>query len=578
VLVGVGRASPPPLDRETALELAEREGIKAVVAGEVNSAGRSFVVTARLIAAAGGVVLASHRETASDSTALIGAVDRLSKHLRQKVGESLRSLRSNEPLEQVSTTSIAALRLYSQAVRVAEVERDAHKARALLEEAVRIDTTFAMAYRKLGVVLGNSGAQRADVDAALRSAHRHRDRLPERERYLTLATYYRSVERDADRAASAYEAVLDRYPHETVALNNLALIYGDRREFGRAEALLHRAIALDSSNSLRYTNLMTQLVAQGRLDEADAVLEVYRRLFPAHAEARLVAAGLAANRSRWQEVGEILEELAAERGLPLPERINAQVTLAQFEALRGMPRAAEARMRRALALLPADMRAPGGFDDRHGLELGLALFELHLFGDRAAAASRVERVLGRYPLADVSPAERPYGDLVRIYADLGRAERAEAMYHEQHETLHPDELAQRRPALRIQRALIDRASGRFDEAIAALRVAQAESPCAICLLPELAETYALAARPDSAIAVYRRYLETPWLSRLEQDAFYRPITHLGLAELYADQGRHDEAADHYARLLDLWRDAEPALQPRVEQVRRELLRLRQDAA
>jgi tetratricopeptide (TPR) repeat protein len=68
------------------------------------------------------------------------------------------------------------------------------------------------------------------------------------------------------------------------------------------------------------------------------------------------------------------------------------------------------------------------------------------------------------------------------------------------------------------------------------------------------------------------------LSRLEQDAFYRPITHLGLAELYADQGRHDEAADHYARLLDLWRDAEPALQPRVEQVRRELLRLRQDAA
>src|SRR5207253_4711079 len=61
-----------------------------------------------LIAAADGHVLTALRETADNDAALIGAVDRLSRKLRERIGESLKSIRAAPPLEQVTTASIKA--------------------------------------------------------------------------------------------------------------------------------------------------------------------------------------------------------------------------------------------------------------------------------------------------------------------------------------------------------------------------------------------------------------------------------------------------------------------------------------
>src|SRR5690606_24475780 len=102
----MGRADATRLDLATARELAQREGIKAVVAGEVNAAGRSFVISVRLVSAADGAPLAALRESARDSASVIDAVDRLSKELRNRIGESLRTIRATEPLAQVSTPSL----------------------------------------------------------------------------------------------------------------------------------------------------------------------------------------------------------------------------------------------------------------------------------------------------------------------------------------------------------------------------------------------------------------------------------------------------------------------------------------
>ena len=78
----------------------------------------------------------------------------------------------------------------------------------LLQQAVAIDTGFAMAWRKLAVALSNSGGSTASaVDAATR-AYTHRDRLPELERYQTTAFYFWKVEQEDDKAIAAYRAVL----------------------------------------------------------------------------------------------------------------------------------------------------------------------------------------------------------------------------------------------------------------------------------------------------------------------------------------------------------------------------------
>jgi serine/threonine-protein kinase len=177
-----------PLDAGLAREVAIRDGIKAFVAGDVAHAGTGYVITARLVSSASGDALVALREPATDSTRILAAIDRLSKALRERIGESLQTVRANEPLDQVSTGSLDALRKYSQALG-ADRDGDPERALSLLGEAVTLDTGFAMAYRKLGVVLGNSGGRRSAQLAAYRKAYEHRNRLTDRERYLTQAVY-----------------------------------------------------------------------------------------------------------------------------------------------------------------------------------------------------------------------------------------------------------------------------------------------------------------------------------------------------------------------------------------------------
>ena len=72
---------------------------------------------------------------------------------------------------------------------------------------------------------------------------------------------------------------------------------------------------------------------------------------------------------------------------------------------------------------------------------------------------------------------------------------------------------------------------------------------------------------DSAIARYEQYLGTPGNFNLWQDARTRAPAHESLGRLYDEQGDLENAALHYAQFVELWEDADPELQPRVEAAR-----------
>ena len=84
---------------DVAREAAEREGVKAVVAGELLPLGEGFVLSARVVAVGSGDVLVAARRTASRITDVPDAVDRLSAELRERIGESLRTIQGDRPLE-----------------------------------------------------------------------------------------------------------------------------------------------------------------------------------------------------------------------------------------------------------------------------------------------------------------------------------------------------------------------------------------------------------------------------------------------------------------------------------------------
>ncbi|HEX7919123.1 MAG TPA: protein kinase, partial [Gemmatimonadales bacterium] len=227
--------SGTPLSDSLALQLAQREGAKAVIVGEVSTLGTGYVLTGKVLETATGETRASVRATAKDAGELLGALNDLSGQLRERIGESLRTIRASDPLEQVTTGSLEALQQYSLGARVF-IAGDYDGAKQHLERAVAIDTTFAMAYRKLGAVLTNLNAPRSQIAAVTRKAYQSRDRLTPVERYLTEAAYYRNVEPDPDRVISAYQAVLAINPLDPTAANNIAMAFNGRDRPAEAEA------------------------------------------------------------------------------------------------------------------------------------------------------------------------------------------------------------------------------------------------------------------------------------------------------------------------------------------------------
>jgi DNA-binding SARP family transcriptional activator len=50
--------------------------------------------------------------------------------------------------------------------------------------------------------------------------------------------------------------------------------------------------------------------------------------------------------------------------------------------------------------------------------------------------------------------------------------------------------------------------------------------------------------------------------------------HERLGELYEAKGDRQKAADQYVQLVELWKNADPALQPRLNRVRERLAHLK----
>ncbi len=125
--------------------------------------------------------------------------------------------------------------------------------------------------------------------------------------------------------------------------------------------------------------------------------------------------------------------------------------------------------------------------------------------------------------------------------------------------------------------MIALADDRPSEAIRQFRLWDQATDCTICALPYLGRAYELAGEPDSAIAMYEGYVETPWLfRRVRLDARHLARTYERLGELNESQGNREKAVYYYGKLIDLWKDANPELQPRVDAARRAIEALSTD--
>jgi tetratricopeptide (TPR) repeat protein len=572
------------LGLEVARDVAVRQGAAAVLAGEISAAGGRYLLAVQLVAPETGNLIAAFRETAADSSDIIDAIDRLSRTTRERVGESLRSIRAGPRLAAVTTASLPALRKYTQAMAV---QGDMLPRIRLLQEAVSLDSTFAEAYRTLGVTLSNRGLPTSQIVDAVTRAYRHRHRLPEETRLLVEGTYFATVG-DLERSNEAYRALLDINPRRLAALNNMGVNYRVLRQPERAAELFARAVEISpdtSPNSLFLRNLLSERAQLGDTAWVDSVVQRHREIAP---KPLYAATALFLLRLQRGDRGTARAELEAYRREVAGDPDLNAITGYLLAALAGM----EGRRQERAALLagatPQSVRTAGGSSAQtlqvirrtlHRANYDVALG--HLVNE---AIREVDDTLARHSLDELHPFDRPYADLAAFYARAGRPERAEALLLElsrAEKQAFADSTAfghwDRRIARATAEGWVALSRGRAAQAVEAFRRADI-GPCWYCALPALAMAYDAAGESDSALAVLERYVLERYVMDPGRDRVFTDETELRgalwrLAELWEQKGNHEKAIDYYTRFVELWKNADPELQPMVSEVKGRLARL-----
>jgi eukaryotic-like serine/threonine-protein kinase len=204
-------------------ELCMRADSTAYIAGSIARLGSEYVIGLKAVNCHNGDPLAQEQVTANGKEKVLHTVGDAAAKLREQLGESLASVqRFDVPLEQATTSSLEALQAFTAGGRAmftkgptAALEHD--------QRAIQLDPNFAMAY---GAVAGEYGYL-GEVGRAREyysKAFQLREHTSEVERLFITAAYFHDVTGELQKAAQAYQEIIDSFPRIFSGYHGLSLI------------------------------------------------------------------------------------------------------------------------------------------------------------------------------------------------------------------------------------------------------------------------------------------------------------------------------------------------------------------
>ena len=285
---------PPETAVDTAVgrEIALRDGgIRAILTGRVDKLDTTYALSAVLVDPATGRTVSSVREEAAGDSEFLPAVHRLSNRVRARLGEALADIeRSARALEKVTTPSLSALQLFSEADRLLPLGKS-DVAEELLRQAVAEDPDFASGYMQLALTIRYQLRPAPEYLPPAERAFELAERVSARERYYILGSYHEMLGQAAhealdehlatieyEQAVTAYEALLGLYPDHYWGTSRLA--YANERLGRMEEAWRWRARREDlrPARLPQTVNLARHFLVIGDVAAAEPYLERARTL------------------------------------------------------------------------------------------------------------------------------------------------------------------------------------------------------------------------------------------------------------------------------------------------------------
>jgi len=551
----MGRSPTDRITSDVGREISQRDGIKAMLNGSIDSVGGQYVVTLEAVNAASGDSLGRQQVQAERKEDVLNALHGAATKLRGQLGESLSMVQKYDmSLSQATTSSLDALKALSLG-DAKHNSGDELGAVPNYQHAIEIDPNFAMAYARLGTIYNNLGQTQLS-EQNRQKAFELRDRASEREKLYIMSHYYADGGQ-LDKGITAYELYIQTYPRDAVPFNNLAVIYNQLGQFDNGLEKAKRALELDPDMMSGYGQVAEAYAGLNRIEEARATLNtaVQHKGSTALSHAYLAVLDWCEGRD-----ADIEKELQIASATP-DGQLEVLKLRTGLAATRGQLRQARDFTRQAEDVL-----------DRLHLQ-GRANMEAQLASLAAMVGNLPEATNGAKDALRLSRTLSVMGSVGTTFAILRQDQKATALADEIQRT-HPNDTI----AVNVTVPMI--------RAIAALRPAnpaKADPARAIDFL----NTAALYGRANNGVYYVRgiayeqagRYAEAQqdfqkvldMKSRSGPDILLT-IAQLKLGRLFQKQGDAPKARIAYQNFLAAWKDADPDL-PLLHEAKAEYARL-----
>lgn len=544
----MGRSPDERVTRDLAREVAQRQGVKALLAGSISSLGRHYVINLEAVNAATGETVLREQIEAESRERVLGRLGEAAARFREKLGESVGSIEKfAAPIEQATTPSLEAFKAYDLG-RQRHFSGQYFEAIPLYRRAVELDPNFAIAYAALAITYGT--AREDDLAAQFsQRAFALRERVTERERFYISARYYVDVLGDADKAIEVQELWKQTYPRDFVPRTNLSARYAAIGQHERALEEAREGLRLNPDAGVAYAGVAHSSIYLGRYQDARAAIEqaLARKLEPPYGRYMLYGiAFLEGDTAGMQQQVDRVAGTPTEAGMLAMQSVTA--------AYAGQVRRARELTERAI-----DLALSRGLKEGAGLySAGDALWEA-AYGNCRDAKRTAARTLamsrGRHALSWSALALAMCGEssaAQRLVEEMSRRFPQDSFFN-------ASWLPMTHAALAIHRDNPARAVELLQPA------ARAELGTNAALWPAYVRGLAYLAQGagNEALAEFQKILDhkgvlAPKDFNPVAMTLY-PLAYIGRARASARAGNVEESRKAYEALLVLWKDADSAI-------------------
>src|SRR6202050_3460080 len=270
LLQSIGKSPDDRFTPDLARQLCERDKGRFVTDGEIKPQGNGYLLDLFVReCSSGGIVAQQHAEAMSNDD-VMHAASQLATNVRLHLSGSSPNSASNSPAP-LPTASLPAYKAYLVSDRLGETELK--QSAAMLRRATELDPNFADAWETLSLEDHKlRETKRAAGD--LRHAFALRDKLHDNEKARVEASYYLELTGEIYKAVEVLQTSEKLQPNEFSPRNILGLTYQQLGLYEKAKVELQKNKDLFPTVPRGLFNLAFVLRAQGRYDEAEALLRV----------------------------------------------------------------------------------------------------------------------------------------------------------------------------------------------------------------------------------------------------------------------------------------------------------------